>query len=120
MSDKEFNLQRKRIKTHLKHWRTILGLDSWTIRFEYHETRYEDNPARQADTDGSWQYQDATIRFFLPNIAEVDDDEVREIVVHELCHLLLDPIAHNIYRKEHEKIEFVTTQLSRAFLRTTL
>ncbi len=58
-----------------------------------------------------WKYLTATLRFSTEKMAEFDDEEFEETVVHEMVHIVLSELDK---RDEHE--ERVATLLSRALL----
>lgn len=120
MTDKEYNKQKKRIQLLHKKWHDTLGLSWWRVTYAYsregigkHEAAYESESAgmigAMCETDSN--YLTATITFYLPNLAEISDDILEEIFLHECMHILINPMSHKDKSAEEER---VATMLARA------
>lgn len=92
MTDKEYREQKKRVKKYIDKWFKTLGLGWFSVDMEWSRERDGETAAR---TLSSWQYKNATITWFLPLLAQHDDDTVERTVVHEFCHILLSALAQN-------------------------
>lgn len=108
------------IKKYLDIWTYRLGLRWWHI-----EARFIDDPTTiirtftdpedvLARTTVRWEYAQAVISFNIPAWDDVDDDEIEEYVIHELCHVLVNEMQEG--ETHHE--ERVVTSLAKAFLWT--
>jgi hypothetical protein len=95
------SLQRQ-IKTLVRHWRPIMGLDTWMIELRF------DERVHTATCIAQPQYEEAVITFNLTRIQERcrSPEQVEELVVHELTHALA-------WRSSERTV----TRLSRAMLR---
>jgi hypothetical protein len=109
--------EKARIKRFIYKWVTPLGLGWWKVDIEWldgpPETPHEGFD-KAADCRAQWPYRKATVRFWLNATMDMDDEDLEEMVVHELCHILV-----NQMREEgivHE--EAVVTALSKAFIWT--
>lgn len=119
MTDKEYNHQKKRVGKFLTKWQAPMGLRWWDIQVVC-DRRYCSKPSVAAETDMNlWKYRTATITFYLPKIAESSDTEVENVVVHELCHVLLSPISVNMVDLnedyQQQVMEFNTELVAQAF-----
>lgn len=107
------------LKAAFAEWIPRLGLAWWDI-----EIHYYDDPGeivrlfRQVDNggvvpafvDANWMYAEAKISINLPAFDELDADKIERIVVHELCHILVNEMREG--ELHHE--ERVVTGLTKA------
>lgn len=63
-----------------------------------------------------WTYQDAEITFYLEQLKDTYKS-LESIVVHELTHILLAPIASNLELGFEQQHEFTCENIARAFLK---
>jgi hypothetical protein len=74
-------------------WQARMGLAHWEIEHVFVDAWYYEGGADDhrvtAVCEARWNYQFATVRWFLPSAARHSEDRLRAIVVHELCHVLL-------------------------------
>lgn len=123
MTDKEYNEQRTRVRKLIKKWHQTLGLNWWRLKYEFKREKSE----KDSDDDKDWattarciaspNYLDATIIFYLPEIATMDDNELEETVLHEMMHVFLSPMST---KEKDDEEERVATTLARAFIYTYL
>ncbi len=98
MTDKDFNLQRKRVKKILHKWINQMGMKWFHFDIEYFRVYDETSRgcAAKAIYD-RWMYRDFELHFFLPAIDDLkDDDDVERVIIHELTHCLTAPLACNM------------------------
>lgn len=117
MTDKEFNLQKKRVSALIKKWVKQIGLGWWTIEYEFfresidpsEKTTYEPpvisgrfvcSMATQAD----YYYRIAKISFYLPECKEISDSRLESCFVHELMHIFLSPMRSKSKSGEEEQV----------------
>lgn len=95
MTDKEFTQQKKRVMVILDKWRPVLGLSDHRMRYKFiREYHAEHEVAAQCFP--LWQYKHHTVEFYMPSLAECDDDsEIEEDILHELVHILVAPASGN-------------------------
>lgn len=104
-----------------QHWTSMLGLRWWEeVKILTYNTR-NDMPESQrvsgatAYADVSWEYKTAVCGFCLELMIGMPPAEIERVVVHELCHLLIN--AMRDYEKMGIKIEeLVVTNLTQAFI----
>lgn len=135
ISDAEYDEIQERVDRTVRAWTHRLGLRWWWIKvvidtdaasFE-HSSDERDSAAFRTTTNmevvSDWQRMTATIRVNAYAVLEVDDAELEEWIVHELCHVLVsemrtpawsEPTAQEIMAQmDHE--ERVVTMLTKAF-----
>lgn len=117
LTTKAANEQRRRIRALGNKWQKRLALNHWRVRHHYHHAS-SDMPTGQEDahsvTYASWNYLDADIHWNLENLADLEDDYLEEIFVHELMHMHLAGFPHN---KQLDHIhERTATELALSFV----
>jgi len=87
--------QKARIQALSAKWRTALWLNGWTITDSFYtDTLSKDSGASEiaecvAQTFVDAPYLEATIRWHVPSIADMDDERLEYIWLHEQMHILL-------------------------------
>lgn len=111
------------IRAAFEKWVNCLGLAWWEIQIAYYDDPGEIvRQFRQADNgdvvaafvDANWMYAEATICINLPLFAEMTDEKIERIVVHELMHILVNEMREGEIHHE----ERVVTQLTKAIFWT--
>lgn len=74
-----------------------------------------------AVTTAQWQYKRAKIRWFLPICATLTDERLFAVAVHELVHVLLNPLDSLLPEEDDDhwyadRNEFATESVTRAIL----
>lgn len=86
--------EKRQIKATIDKWRKILQIEPrWKIRFEIKNSPSEMSEGyndAQACVDVESSYFSATIEF---NAAEIAENELDEVVLHELLHIILEPLS---------------------------
>lgn len=130
MTDAQFKAQRRRLKALIKRWHHRLGLAWWRVHYVYHRDSSEFassddglvHNAAAATTLADWRYLEATISFNMQELAELDDEALEFVFVHELMHVLVAEMrADHEGKRRHEHVdheERVCTTLARAFITT--
>lgn len=113
MNDKECRNQIKRVKALLDKWEKPCGFRWFQIEHTFSRDNDQEGQGTGGCTASQWQYRNAWITWFLPVIAELTDEQLEEMVVHELCHTLISPIE-NYEDKMAERTELATTNVERA------
>lgn len=123
MTDAEYTAQKKRVKSIWDKWSNMLGLRTWQrVSIEYfrddvlprHDGESDRTPtAAVADVRTHWQYRTAHVRICLPAAMNEDDYNLEYIIVHEMCHMLVNEMREEEDRHNHE--EHVVTGLAMAF-----
>lgn len=122
MTDAEYRKQRARVQRLLDKWQAPLGLGWWKVtHYWYRESLNDDHPDDgqsniAADTKVNWPYMEAAVRWCLPIIAEQTDARIEWLVLHELCHILVNEMraGEDTARLDHE--ERVCSTLAAAFV----
>lgn len=117
-------------------WITCMGLRFWRIHLEYVQHAHEMQGRRSASSpegtvclgmaQAEWKYCEATLVLNCEELASRSDDEVEHVIVHELCHVLVNEMREwagshmpddewAAYMKHEER---VVTQLEKAFMWT--
>lgn len=113
----------KRAKALIRFWRKILGIDSeWDIVLKLNDTWQDDDQHR--DAAGHITVEQGYFRAYLSlNVFNLKPDELDEVIVHELVHIVLAPLAtfaQSTLTEAQEAlavntIEATTERLARAF-----
>lgn len=118
MNDREYAKQKKRIQALIERWVKPIGLGYWTINFEYSRERLGEAHVAEYDTlartTSSWEYRHGLISFSMPNVMEIDDEELERAFVHELMHIFLNEMRDWTTDNNHE--ERVASELTSAML----
>lgn len=105
----------KRVRALAKKWSKRLGLWRWNIVIEMCPEECADAAQQNmmifAECTPHWEYENATITFYVPHIKQLSDYELENVVIHEFMHCILDE-AEIKYSKSEER---VATALARAF-----
>jgi predicted SprT family Zn-dependent metalloprotease len=109
------NKAKKRVLQVVGEWVPIMGLEWYTINHQFNEATDSSDEQTQATTNTTWYYREATMTWHLPKLALLEDDELENVVVHELVHILLDPIHPEGDGINHH-LEYATECLARALL----
>lgn len=117
MTDKEYEKQIKRLQKVTKKWLEAMGIGWFQVDMEYLRVVDSDSSSNAAVVNTQWQYRNAHITWYLPVIAEVSDDKLNNIVVHEFTHILINPLTL-VDKSEDLDIqhEYATECIARAFI----
>lgn len=111
------------LKRYVGKWVPILGLDSWELTVDYVLAPSNDCIVDQAGRACvRWKYKEAEVSFYLSSITEVDEARLEYIVVHELCHVLLNQMR-GVMNWDHNDManeERVVTETARSFIRANI
>jgi len=116
---KKYKRARKRFSKLASAWTKRLGLAWWRVDVFYYDKapkRFKRKHGRQvaAKMIARWEYMSAEMHVNLPFIAEMTKDEMEHVIVHELCHALVNEMREEGHKHE----ERVCTRLTQAFLWT--
>ena len=107
MDDKTYEKTKAEIKELVNKWVKILKLDNYIITSEYSRGVCHEAPDRAAITRVYWDYQEATITFYLDLMTDAYKS-MEHVVVHELVHILLAPEQANLSDEYNQQMEFTT------------
>ncbi|KKL87354.1 hypothetical protein LCGC14_1935570 [marine sediment metagenome] len=96
LDDKQFEREKRRVKRAFRRLRPRLwaGWWAWDIVYDrypddhHNETGKEVNASITAD----WRYRQAVITFYMPAIAEMGDEELDMVIIHEVLHAWVNPM----------------------------
>lgn len=120
MNDREFERQKRRVIRLMVKWRELMRLDGWRDDLMFRDRERDDVAAAGGlytvgmDTTVAWPYRKYLINVYLPCFPHKTDDEVEELVVHELMHVMLGPLEGADVSTA--VMESVTTDLEMALL----
>ena len=124
MNDKEYRQQKNRLIALRDKWYKRLGLGWWCVELEYCRDGLPDPPNNDSEqfqtifkTYAKWEYRKGLIKCNMPAIAELSNDDLEEMWVHECMHLIVNEMRESGDNwLKHE--ESVCTALARAFIWT--
>lgn len=116
MTDKEYREQKRRVQKYFDKWYAVLGMGWYRIDREWDRVRSEETPSEAAVTSWQWQYRTASITYRLPVIAELDDDKLENVVVHEFAHILTGAMVQNQPDDNRQLMEYSTENVARALI----
>jgi hypothetical protein len=101
-------------KRQFQRWGYMVKSYGWEYVVKYY-TASEDmpdgsDPNTRAITKWSFKYLYATISVNLNTCSGMDEDEIEEIVIHELTHLLVSPLVES---SETTPLEYTVTSIAR-------
>lgn len=110
--------QKERIQRAFDKWIPRLGLSWWDIEVDYYDDpgeiveqfRSDDGHLVPALVDVLWMYATAKVSVNLPAFDDMPPAKVERIIVHELCHILVNEMREG--ELHHE--ERVVTGLTKA------
>jgi predicted SprT family Zn-dependent metalloprotease len=111
--------KKKVIAQSLNKWIYRLGLRWWTVNVYWYKKPKQvkrffgkrKDETVLARTFSDWRYGTAEIHFNLPAFECMTDDEIESVIIHELCHVLVNEMREGEIHHE----ERVVTQLQKAF-----
>jgi hypothetical protein len=109
--------EKARINRFIYKWVTPLGLGWWKVDIDFCDGPPEDMGGGFEETARChvrWPYRKAKVEFWLNSTMHLDDEALEEVVVHELCHILVNQMREKGIVHE----EAVVAALSQAFLWT--
>jgi hypothetical protein len=122
-SDRQYRKDRARILKLKDKWLAPLGLRWWHV-----EICHSREPLKVAEADAAngwrkngecvakWQYLKATVTFNMPAVADMADDDLETLFVHELCHALVNEMRNFGAEDGMDHEERVVTALTSAFI----
>jgi len=122
LNDEQYESQKERFLKLLDYWWKALDMAGTGFILKTMMQR-EENKSEEHGTawqtfmtiDTVWQYQTALMNAWLPEIADLSDDEIEGHLVHELMHIVVNEMRYDTEEnRDHE--ERVVTSLSRRFL----
>lgn len=97
-------------------WVKLLKLDWIDITLVRNDGCHAENEDVAADTTAKWQYRQAMIRAYLAAMATSTDAEIENIMVHELAHVLVNPMEDKVLSKYEDQCEMAVENVARALV----
>lgn len=105
-----------RIERAAKKWTKVLAIEHLSILHKRLDASDPDDADSVAFTRTSWQYESASIHWHVPKVCCYNDEELDWVMVHELCHVLLDPMEQHVKDTHLKDREFAVTRVAKAIL----
>lgn len=115
MTDKEYRDLKKRIRKHFKWWSYTMGLQFCKLTNYYEREVDKDHPTWGAKTTMWWEYREYDFYWFMPNLLRLDEEDLEDVVIHELCHALASPSMINDNDESTMLMEHTVSGLQKAF-----
>lgn len=124
-SNRQYASTVRRIQRMALKWEKLLGFDKLGTKVDhrfleaFRERGEEDEPLIIADTTAYWEYRSACIRWFLPAAIRLDDAALENAVLHELVHVLVNPMECRLTdEKDTDLNEFTVETITLAIMNT--
>lgn len=105
--------------------RVCVIFDKWVDLLQMHwidlhlyrvDSRGDEDDDTAADTVTKWQYRHASIRVYTGTVANHSDEELEDILVHELAHVLIASMETAVPSKHTDRCEYAVENVARALL----
>lgn len=118
----KYKKAKKLIRKYVDKWARPLGLLWWRIDLFFIvdpktiKKHFTQSGGRKtvALVFAQWEYSRASIYFNMREIEEMNNEEIEDAIIHELCHILVNEMREGGIKHE----ERVVTGLQRAFMWT--
>ena len=109
--DKQLRQKLRVVREKLTRWQKPMGLLWWRITVHYYDDPVqvlrifggvEGDRIVPAITTADWVYGIATVSVNMLAVAKMDDTEIEAMVVHELCHILVNEMRENEIHHEEQ------------------
>jgi hypothetical protein len=110
------NEAKRFIKKQIKRWSYLVTSYGWKFDVYYYDNGHDMKDASEncaGITTADAKYLKGVIRFNLHNCAGCEEDELEEIVIHEITHMLVSPMQYDDCPQD--QVEYVVTTISRLF-----
>jgi len=105
------NREKLRIERRVHHWQAVMDLGFITV----HNFFSDEDPEQTAEVLTNWEYREAAIVWYA-KANGMTQEEVDEVVVHELGHVIVAPMSDHLPNKHHKLEEFVVSSLTKAIM----
>lgn len=109
----------KRVILVTSHWDRVLGVSRFAAVMHRRVNTLPDEPNQGivAETKSAWEYRQASIIWYVPNVCTIDDEELERIALHEFIHVLIAPMEARVSDKFHKEREYAVQCLTDAILK---
>lgn len=112
--------EQARAETQTKEVSRRLGLDWLEYKVEYSSVVSEAAASTIASSSWNWFYRQGEMTWFLPQVAQLEDKEIRDTAIHEFVHALIDPIWGELSDEDQKRLdhhmELATENVARALV----
>lgn len=105
-----------RIDRIFTHWTDVLGMNWMHLVLYRSDTSHETDSDCAADTSAKWQYRSAKITVYLPTVANHTDEDLEGIIVHELVHVLINPMESLMKDRDTNQCELAVENVALALM----
>ncbi len=115
MKERTVEQLRKTINKYVKKWKSNLFLGMWTINFRIRDYITDDGGSYRtcAECTSSWKYFTADIDFNYVQLKEMEDQEIEEVVIHELIHIVVNELREGGIEHEERIVSHLTMATKR-------
>jgi hypothetical protein len=105
------------IDKRIKLWMGRLWLLDRKVDAVFEWNGFGDHPdcSVAAEIVCQWEYKQAKIRFNVPALAEMQRDQIDRTIVHELCHLIVNPMHDGKSKLEEMVVTHMTDTIMWAY-----
>ncbi len=99
----------------MTYWRTLMGLNDWHGRVVFKDVSDLDEQADgrvYMDIDVLWPYKRYAMNVAVGYTATIDEHDLDELIIHELSHVLIEPLAERFngtLQLDRDLVESVST-----------
>lgn len=97
-------------------WVAILDMQWVEITLARNDSFHAEEEEVAAATSTKWSYRQADIRAYLPVIVGYTDAQMDILVVHELVHVLVNPMEDELPSKYEKQCELAVESVARAIV----
>lgn len=102
-----------RVERTVAKWQKIAELGHITIS-NYFADEESDNIAEVVT---AWEYHQAAIIWYNPNVIDLTQDELDHAAAHEISHIIVAPMSDFLPEEHHKIEEFVVEGIARALIK---
>lgn len=105
MKRAKYERQKARARPLFQKWAERLGLQNYTITVTYYDSKKrfckEANASRDTvmSVTPDWRYLFADIQVNVPALVSMSDDDLEQCVIHELLHVVVNPVFGDQMRR---------------------
>lgn len=96
LDDKTYEREKRRVKRAFRRLKPQLWAGWWCWHLLYDRHPDDHHVGTGGDISASitadWRYREATITFYMPAVAELDDETLDELIIHEVLHAWVNPM----------------------------
>lgn len=106
----------ERISRIFTYWTDLLDMNWLHLVLYRSDSSHPEVSWCAAETEGRWQYRSAKITVYLPSLANHTDEEIEGVLVHEIVHVLIDPMESLMKTKDTSQCELAVENMALALI----